>query len=111
MQRPFADPGRPSVDQATAVAAALKLVDRVDGGQVDKTELRVVFTQLGVQRPAWNIYLSDIVDVTSAGQQVPGYWIVEIDAVSGAAALLASGRSAVQRPPQTGLVWASEARH
>ncbi len=89
LQRPFAPPGDPSVSKADAIAKAMELVGP-DASHVENTELRVVFTVTGIQRLVWNIYLTESVDLARPGQSIPSHWVVEVDAASGDAVLLAS---------------------
>ncbi len=89
VSRPYADPGKPAVQQAAAEAAARTILTDATGVKADSAELRVTFTQAGEQRLVWQVSLSGIADGTTA--DVTSHWFVEVDAMSGAATLLATG--------------------
>lgn len=89
VSRPYADPPTPAVARAAAESAARTVITDATGVKADTAELRITFTQAGEQRLVWQVYLSGMADGTSA--DVTSHWVVEVDAMSGATALLASG--------------------
>jgi hypothetical protein len=94
MRRPFEAPGEPSVDRPAAIAASVEVLRGagVDGEvAIDAAELRVEFAESGDQRLVWKIRASAVVERLQQGQEIVGHWLVEVDARSGQAKIVARG--------------------
>lgn len=81
MNHPYDPPAEPLVDRATAEAVAVRLATASPQAEVDRSELLVTFTPAEVQRLVWQVYVTEGFS----------HWVVEVDAETGAAAVIASG--------------------
>lgn len=89
LSRSYDTPPSPSVDEISAVAKARSLAQSENRGvapQVVDTELGVTFDPSGQQMLTWSVRLST---VTASGSE--SYWIVGVDALTGATAIVGRG--------------------
>lgn len=88
--RAYTAPGKPSIDQASAIKLAIAAGDLGQAASVENADLRVAFDSLGAQYLAWQITLS--APIPSAPDNAPlARVLVEVNASSGMATVL--GRS------------------
>lgn len=81
VNHPYDPPAQPLVDRATAEAVAVRVVSGSPRAQLDSSELRVTFAADDVQRLVWQVYVTEGFS----------HWVVEVDAETGAAAVILSG--------------------
>lgn len=91
MYRPYDPPGKPSVDEASAVSDAKDTIYLGEKATVQKVELRVQFDPAGVQYLVWQIYLDGPIPEQPKDQNFVAHYIVQVDAMTGKAQIVGQG--------------------
>jgi hypothetical protein len=81
-QRPYTSPPTPTVDQATAEATARQAAFGDAPSQIDSTALKLKVDESGNQRLVWEIAVTE---------EPMSHAVVEVDALTGAATIIAVG--------------------
>jgi hypothetical protein len=90
VSRAYQAPGKPTIDQSSAIELAVEASGLGAAAAVERTELRIAFDAFGKQYLAWRVVLTGPVEGAPAGGPM-AHAFVEVNANSGEATILGRG--------------------